>query len=53
MIDIILISLVVLTFIILFLFWYAKYTSKLGLVKTKIKMIYQILGRKNLAFFSS
>ena len=33
MIDLILISLVVVTFIILFLFWYAKYTSKSGFSK--------------------
>ena len=37
MIDIILISLVVLTFIILFLFWYAKYTSKSGFSKDENK----------------
>ena len=30
MIDLILISLVVVTLIILFLFWYAKYTAKSG-----------------------
>ena len=33
MIDIILITLVVVTFIILFLFWYAKYTAKSGFSK--------------------
>ena len=33
MIDIILITLLVVTFIILFLFWYAKYTSKSGFSK--------------------
>ena len=33
MIDLILISLVVVTFIILFLFWYAKYTAKSGFSK--------------------
>ena len=33
MIDLILISLVVVTLIILFLFWYAKYTSKSGFSK--------------------
>ena len=33
MIDLILISLVGITFMILFLFWYAKYTSKSGFSK--------------------
>ena len=33
MIDLILISLLVVTFIILFLFWYAKYTAKSGFSK--------------------
>jgi Na+/melibiose symporter-like transporter len=33
MIDIILITLLVVTFIILFLFWYAKYTAKSGFSK--------------------
>jgi len=33
MIDIILITLVGITFIILFLFWYAKYTAKSGFSK--------------------
>ena len=37
MIDIILISLVVVTFIILFLFWYAKYTTKSGFSKDENK----------------
>jgi Na+/melibiose symporter-like transporter len=37
MIDIILISLVIVTFIILFLFWYAKYTSKSGFSKDENK----------------
>ena len=33
MIDVILIALLVVTFIILFLFWYAKYTAKSGFSK--------------------
>ena len=53
MIDIILITLLVVTVIILFLFWYAKYTSKSGFSKDENQNDIQILGRKNLGFFLS
>ncbi len=51
MIDIILISLVVLTFIILFLFWYAKYTSKSGFSKDENKNDIPDSWEKKFVFF--
>ena len=51
MIDIILISLVIVTFIILFLFWYAKYTSKSGFSKNENKNDIPDSWEKKFSFF--
>jgi len=51
MIDIILISLVIVTFIILFLFWYAKYTSKSGFSKDENKNDIPDSWEKKFGFF--
>jgi len=53
MIDIILIALLVVTFIILFLFWYAKYTSKSGFSKDENQNDIPDSWEKKSGFFSS